>query len=50
MEEIEYLYDKTIKIIENLEKLILTLINSYECLNSNYSNIKNIKYHHFFIL
>ena len=44
MEEIEYLYDKTIKINENLEKLILTLINSYECLNSNYSNIKNIKY------
>ena len=40
MKEIEYLYDKTIKINENLEKLILTLIKSYETINSNYSNIK----------
>ena len=44
MKEIEYLYDKTIKINENLEKLILTLIKSYETINSNYSNIINIKY------
>ena len=40
MKEIEYLYDKTIKINENLEILILTLIKSYETINSNYSNIK----------
>ena len=44
MKEIEYLYDKAIKINDNLEKLILILINSYESLNNNYSNIKNIKY------
>ena len=44
MKEIEYLYNKTIKINENLEKLILILIKSYEYLNFNYSNIKNIKY------
>ena len=44
MKKIENMYDKAIKINENLEKLILILIDSYECLNSNYSNIKNIKY------
>ena len=44
MKEIEYLYDKAIKINDNLEKLILIVINSYETLNTNYSNIKNIKY------
>ena len=44
MKELENLYDKAIKINDNLEKLILILINSYESLNTNYSNIKNIKY------
>ena len=44
IKEIENIYDKAIKINDNLESIIFKLINSYESLNSNYSNIKNIKY------
>ena len=42
--EIEKLFDKLKIIYINFEKFAKILIKSYVCINSNYSNIKNIKF------
>ena len=41
--EIELLFDKVKNINDIFEKTSLTLIKAYECIKSNYSNIKNIQ-------